>query len=318
MSAPLPPLLVVVGPTASGKSALASLLAQKLSGEIISADSVQVYRYFDIGAGKPSSEELARAPHHLLGVAEPLEPMEAAVWAKMAARKVEEIRSRGNLPIVCGGTFLWVRALIFGLAEAPPGDPAIRAAHERHAAEFGRPSLHQRLRDVDEKSAERLHPNDFVRVSRALEVYELAGRPLSEIQEEHGFKQPRYRAHLLTVGWEHDEYEARLAARVRQMIRDGFRAEVEELLRRGYADARAMDAVGYRQVKEAIKSEGDSLSDEDLALQVTRVTRVFARRQRTWLRGEEIQVVPGAVLGSDAKLSVLADDIRRSFVMKSA
>ncbi len=312
MNESLQSLLVVVGPTASGKSALASLLAHKLRGEVISADSVQVYRHFDVGAGKPSAEELARAPHHMLDIADPLEPLEAAVWAKLAEQKVTEIADRGNLPIVCGGTFLWVRALIFGLAEAPPADPRIREAHERQAQEFGRQSLHKRLQEVDEKSAERLHPNDFVRVSRALEVYELCGRPLSEIQQEHGFNKPRYRAELVSIAWDRQDYEARLAARVRQMLRDGFRGEVEELLKRGYAKARAMDAVGYRQVKEAIEAGESGPTDEELADQIIRVTRIFARRQRTWLRDESIREVSQTVLTSEKELVSLASELRQS------
>lgn len=303
------PLLVVVGPTASGKTALASLLSERLSGEVVSADSVQVYRHFDIGAGKPTAEELARAPHHLIDIADPLEPIEANVWAELAARKVEEIQARGRVPIVCGGTFLWVRALLFGLADAPRGDPEIRAEHKKQADMHGRESLYERLVLVDPKSAQRLHRNDFVRVSRALEVYELTKKPLSELQEQHGFRKPRYRAQLLTVDWEREAYEARLAKRVRRMVEEGLRREVQDLLGRGYAEARAMAAVGYRQVKEALESEGTSVSDEELIERVVRVTRVFARRQRTWLRDESMRRVPAAVLLAPDELTQLADDL---------
>jgi len=225
---------------------------------------------------------------------------------------VAEVRERGNVPIVCGGTFLWVRALIFGLADAPPGDPKIRAAHERQVAEGGRPSLHQKLSEVDAPSAARLHPNDFVRVSRALEVYELTGRRLSEIQEAHGFRKPRYRAQLFAVAWEREAYEERLAARVRQMMREGFRAEVEDLLGRGYGDARAMDAVGYRQVKEALEAGAGPIDEGQLAEEIIRVTRVFARRQRTWLRDEAIREIPANVLSSEAELEALVEELRSS------
>lgn len=303
------PLLVVVGPTASGKTALGSLLAERLSGEVISADSVQVYRHFDIGAGKPNAEELERAPHHLIDIADPLEPIEANVWAELAARKVEEIRARGRVPIVCGGTFLWVRALLFGLAEAPPGDPEIRAEHKKQADMQGRESLHERLTLVDPKSAQRLHRNDFVRVSRALEVYELTKKPLSEIQEQHGFREPRYRALLLTVDWEKEAYEMRLATRVRKMVEEGLRREVQDLLERGYGGARAMAAVGYRQVKEALECEGATVSDDELIERVVRVTRIFARRQRTWLRDERLRRVPATVLETPDALSRLADEL---------
>lgn len=304
------PLLVVVGPTASGKSALAALLAERLSGEVISADSVQVYRYFDIGAGKPTQEELERAPHHLLDIADPLEPMEANVWAELAAQKVEEIRARGRVPIVCGGTFLWVRALLFGLAEAPPGDSGVRGEHKKVAEEHGRERLHQRLTLVDPKSAARLHPNDFVRVSRALEVYELTRVPLSDIQERHGFRKARYRAQLMTLDWDKEAYEQRLRARVCQMMEQGFRQEVRALLERGYGEARAMTAVGYRQVKDAVKSQNAPISDEELLEQVVRVTRVFARRQRTWLRDETLRRVPVQVLKEGQELVQLVEELR--------
>lgn len=304
------PLLFVVGPTASGKSSLASLLAEQLAGEVVSADSVQVYRHFDIGSGKPTPEELARAPHHLIDIADPLSPIEANVWALLAAQKIEEIQARGRVPIVCGGTFLWVKALLFGLAEAPPGDAEIRAEHQRYAAVEGRPSLHRRLASVDPKSAERLHPNDFVRVSRALEVYELTQLPLSVIQEQHGFREPRYRAELLTVEWEREAYEARLLARVRQMMESGFRAEVQGLLEHGYGETRAMAAVGYRQVKEAVENDSSPISDEELTERVVRVTRIFARRQRTWLRDEKLRRIPPSVLRAPEELARLAYKLR--------
>jgi tRNA dimethylallyltransferase len=304
------PLLVVVGPTASGKSALAALLAEELSGEVVSADSVQVYRHFDIGAGKPTPLELERAPHHLIDIADPLSPIEAHVWAELAEKMVEEIRARGRVPIVCGGTFLWVRALLFGLAEAPPGDPTVRAEHKDYVERNGRESLHQRLLAVDPRSAARLHPNDFVRVSRALEVYELTGEPFSEIQERHGFREARYRAQLLMLDWEREAYEARLALRVRQMMEAGFRQEVIALLERGYGEARAMAAVGYRQVKEAVETPGTLISDEELLEQVVRVTRVFARRQRTWLRDEALRRVPVSVLERPEELRILARELR--------
>jgi tRNA dimethylallyltransferase len=232
------------------------------------------------------------------------------VWTDLAADKINDIRGRGRVPIVCGGTFLWVRALLFGLAKAPPGDPNIRAAHKIHVVAEGRESLHRRLAEVDPKSAQRLHPNDFVRVSRALEVYELTGRPLSEVQEEHGFRQPRYRARLLAVGWQREEYEARVFARVRQMIETGFRPEVQELLERGYGDARAMAAVGYRQVKEAIEMDDRAISDTELTDSVVRATRIFARRQRTWLRDQPVCRIPSAVLEEPAEFARLVDELR--------
>src|SRR6187549_884064 len=163
-------LWVVVGPTASGKTSLAVELCEQHGGEIVSADSVQVYRHFEVGTGKPSSEERARARHHLIDVIEPSEPMDAARFAELAELALLDIRARGKRPIVCGGTFLWVRALIHGLVPAPPADPEIRTRHQVRVAEVGRAGLHADLALIDPEVAQRLAPNDFVRVSRALEV----------------------------------------------------------------------------------------------------------------------------------------------------
>ncbi|HMR06866.1 MAG TPA: tRNA (adenosine(37)-N6)-dimethylallyltransferase MiaA, partial [Polyangiaceae bacterium] len=179
-------LLVVVGPTASGKTELALKMAQRLHGEIVSADSVQVYRHFDIGSGKPSADEQARATHHLVDIVDPTDSMDAAAWAARADAAIRDIRARGRVPIVCGGTFLWVKALLRGLSPAPRGDETLRAAHRAIAEAEGRSALHARLAQVDAASAERLNPNDFVRVSRALEVFELSGKPMSQWQAEHG------------------------------------------------------------------------------------------------------------------------------------
>lgn len=282
------PLVVVVGPTASGKTALAVRLAEERGGEIVSADSVQVYRRFDIGSGKPSAEERARAVHHVLDVLDPNEPIDAAGWATLAIRAIDDIRARGREPIVCGGTFLWVRALLFGLAGAPPADQAIRARHRARAETEGRPALHAELAQVDPESAARLAPNDLVRVSRALEVHELTGIPLSRWQAEHGFRTPRYTARLVGVRRERDELDRRIEARVRAMLAAGWLDEVRALRAAGFGASRAMGAVGYKQVSLALAS-GAPIDTEALAVSIVRATRIFARRQRTWLRDEPVE-----------------------------
>jgi tRNA dimethylallyltransferase len=287
-SSELAPLVVVVGPTASGKTALAVRLAEERGGEIVSADSVQVYRRFDVGSGKPSAAERAQAVHHLLDVLDPHEPIDAAGWATLAARAIDDIRARGREPIVCGGTFLWVRALLFGLAGAPPADPAIRARHRARAETEGRDALHAELARLDPPSAARLAPNDLVRVSRALEVHELTGVPLSRWQAEHGFRTPRYAARLVGVRRERDELDRRIEARVRAMLASGWLDEVRELHAAGYGASRAMGAVGYKQVSLALAS-GGPIDTDALALSIVRATRIFARRQRTWLRDEPVE-----------------------------
>lgn len=251
---------------------------------------MQVYRHFDIGSGKPNASERARAPHHLIDVCEPGAPIDAAGWAALATRAIDDIVARGREPIVCGGTFLWVKALIFGLAAAPAADPAIRARHRAEADAAGRPALHARLAAIDPESARRLAPNDLVRVSRALEVHELTGVPLSRWQAEHGFRAPRYAARLLGVRRERDELDRRIEARARAMLAAGWIDEVRSLTAAGYGESRAMGAVGYKQVQAAIAA-GTPIDSEALVGSIVRATRIFARRQRTWLRDQPVEWV---------------------------
>ncbi|MET0593164.1 MAG: tRNA (adenosine(37)-N6)-dimethylallyltransferase MiaA [Polyangiaceae bacterium] len=276
---------VVVGPTASGKTDLAIALAEARGGEIIGADSVQVYRYFDIGSGKPSLEDRARVPHHLVDAIDPMEPLDAASYASRGAAAIDDVRRRGKLPVVCGGTFLWVRALLYGLSNAPSGDAAIRQKHAELAEKEGRAVLHAELAQVDPDAAAKLDPNDFVRVSRALEVFELTGRPLSALHREHGFREPRYKARLVGIGWTADELVERIVRRTDRMLEMGWEGEVSDLVARGYRDARAMSSVGYRQVLDYIEGR---LPREELATSISRATKIFARRQRTWLREEPV------------------------------
>jgi tRNA dimethylallyltransferase len=282
------PLWAVVGPTASGKSELAVSLAERIGGEIVSADSVQVYRRFDIGTGKPSADERRRAPHHLVDIVDPLQPIDAARWAELAAKAIDEVRSRGREPIVCGGTFLWVRALLFGLAKAPPADPAVRERHRKFTEVEGRPALHHALARVDPDTAARLAPNDFVRVSRALEVFELTGTPLSRFQSDHGFRTPAYEARLVGVRREPADLDQRIAARVESMLAAGWVDEVRSLMADGYAESRAMGSVGYKQIHAALCANAPVTRDA-LFDPIRRATRVFARRQRTWLRDENVE-----------------------------
>ena len=273
-------VLAVVGPTASGKTELAVQVAERIGGEIVSADSVQVYRRFDIGSGKPSAEEQARARHHLIDVLDPLDPMDAARFAERAHAAIADIKSRGKRPIVCGGTFLWVKALLFGLAEAPPASEAIRAAHRAVAEAEGRPALHARLAKIDPTIASRLHPNDLIRVSRALEVHELTGEPMSVWQARHGFATERLRAHLVGIAVPPEELTRRITARVHGWLAAGWVEEVRTLVAEGYGNARAMGSVGYREVRRCVD---DAISYDDLEILIARSTRIFARRQRTWL-----------------------------------
>jgi len=291
------PLIVVVGPTASGKSEFALGMAERFGGEIVNADSVQVYRYFDIGSAKPSPEELARVPHHLVDVIEPTAPLDAGQWCTLADAAIEDIVARGRTPIVCGGTFLWVKALLYGLAPAPPADVAVRERHRQIADSEGRPALHQKLAAVDAVAAARLNPNDFVRVSRALEVFEITGKPLSQFQAEHGFRATRYAARLVGIAHERATIDQRILDRTRAMFRAGWLDEVRELVRRGFGDSRPMNSVGYRQIADALAAPAP-LDLEALELSVYRATRVFVRRQRTWLRDQPVEWLTPEALAS--------------------
>ncbi len=274
-------LLVVVGPTASGKTALAIELAERFGGEVVSADSVQIYTYFDAGSGKPTPAELARAPHHLVSELHPTDEVDASRFAELAEERLRQVRARGRVPIVCGGTFLWVKALVWGLAPLPPASPEARARHQALVASEGPHALHARLREVDPAAAERLAINDVVRVSRALEVWELTGRPQTEVHAQHGFRAPRHAARLLTPAVPRADVEQRLAARVDRFLEAGLVNEVRHLLEAGHGRARAMGSVGYAEARQHVEGV---LSEAELAPAIVKATRTLVRRQRTWLR----------------------------------
>lgn len=279
-------LAIVVGPTASGKTALAVELAERWNGEVVGADSVQIYAHFDVGSGKPSADELARAKHHLVGLVEPLDTVDAARFVTLADQAIADVRARGRVPIVCGGTFLWVKALVFGLAPVPGADPQIRLRHQRIIDTDGRAALHARLMEVDPQSAARLAPNDALRVSRALEIFELSGRTQSAHFADHGFRgPPRHKAAFFGVARAREEVDRRIEARTRAWLAGPLFDEVRALLDAGYGEARAMGAVGYKQMREHLLG---MLPLSELEGSIVRATRVFVRRQRTWLRDQPV------------------------------
>jgi tRNA dimethylallyltransferase len=283
-----PRLIAVVGPTASGKSDLAVRLCQQSQGEVVSADSVQIYRRFDIGSAKPTLMERGGIPHHLIDELEPLDRADAARFLELADAKISDILRRGRQPVICGGTFLWLRALMYGLAPAPPADPQIRARHQNEAEELGRAHLHAKLKSIDPASHARLSPNDLVRVSRALEVHELTGQTLSDLQARHGFKTARYEVSLVALAHERAQLYERIQQRTQRMLEQGWLDEVRGLIADGYAEAHALRSVGYRQVFEALKSE-QPLDLSALSASITQATRIFVRRQTTWLRDQPVR-----------------------------
>jgi tRNA dimethylallyltransferase len=281
----MPPgtLLVLTGATASGKTAAAVQLAEHFGGELIGADSVQVYRGFDIGASKPKASELRGIVHHLLDVRDADQPLDAVEFAHLADAAISDVRARGKLPIVVGGSGLWLRALLRGLVAAPPVDAELRARLEAAARTDGSASLHARLAHVDPRAAAHIHPNDRVRIVRALEVFEQTGQPLGALRGVHALGAPRYRSLRVVLELPADELNRRIEQRTAAMITEGFVAEVERLLSRYGRATRPLGSVGYR---EMVAHVCDGVALDETVRAINRATRIYARRQRTWLRSE--------------------------------
>lgn len=286
-----PPVVVVTGPTAAGKSALALELAVRFGGEIVNADSMQVYRYMDIGTAKPSLADRARVPHHMLDVVLPDASYSAGRYAPAARRAAAGVHARGHLVLLTGGTGLYIRAFLEGLvAEGGGADVELRRSLEREHAEAeaaGDPErLHRRLRRLDPETAARIHPNDLRRIVRALEIIEHAGAPASAVRRGPGGSPPAertYRTLHLALDPGVEELDRRIDRRCRAMIEAGLLREVRDLRGRGYGpELRSMQAIGYRHLQPVVDG-ADTLVNALAAMQ--RDTRRFARRQRTWLRG---------------------------------
>jgi tRNA dimethylallyltransferase len=278
--------VLLMGPTASGKTDLALALAEKLPLEIVSVDSAQVYRGMDIGTAKPDAGIRARVPHHLIDILDPSQPYSAARFCDDARRLIGEIRARGNLPLLAGGTMLYFRALLHGLSDLPAADSRLRARLADEAATLGSAALHERLARADPETAARLHPNDQQRIQRALEIDELTGEGPSAF-----FARPRGNAlqgRLVALGLscpDRAELHRRIEKRFAAMMDSGFLAEVARLHDRGDLDPDlpSMRAVGYRQLWEHL--DGRRPLDEAVA-RGTAATRQFAKRQLTWLRSQ--------------------------------
>ena len=276
------PLVAIVGPTASGKSALALRLARERGGEIVSCDSLQVYRGLDVGSAKATPEERAAVPHHLVDVADPGGAFSAADYARLAREALGGIRSRGKLPIVAGGTGLYLRALLQGLFAGPSRDDALRARLEAAADRFGDARVHRLLARVDPEAAARIRPRDRVRVVRALEVYRATGRPISE--GHRGETEPLRGYSVLVVGLDpgRDELRRAITERTRRMVEAGLVEEVRGLLAGGLdPGARPLQAIGYRQALAVARGE---LGVEEAEQAIVASTLRFAKRQRTWFR----------------------------------
>jgi len=303
-----PQILVLAGPTGVGKTRFALELAHNIDAEILSIDSLQVYRHLNIGTAKASEADRQEVPHHLIDVIDPDETCNVARFMEFAEESIEDILGRGKRLIAAGGSNLYIRALIHGLFEAPPPDESIRARHKELANYYGVIWLYRELERVDPTLAARIHSNDLVRISRGLEVYEQTGHPLSALQDAHRFSEPRFRALKLVLTRPREDLYSTINRRALAMIDAGLLEEYQGILDMGYSpDLKPLLSVGYRHAGEHIRGNWDL---ETTIETLQKDTRRFAKQQLSWLRSEpDVQWVLAAEL-EDATIRRRAyDDI---------
>lgn len=276
-------VVIICGPTASGKTGVGIELARRFSGEIVSADSQQVWRGFDIGTAKANLAERSEIPHHLIDVVEPEERFDAARFVALADAAIADIAGRGRIPLVVGGTGMYLRMLLHGLCDAPPRDAEVRAALEAEAVARGMPAMHGELRSLDPETAAVLHPHDRTRIVRALEIYRLTGVGASAFRRQHGFGERRYDALSIGLVVEPADLSRRIDARVDRMIVAGLVDEVRNLLAAHDRCCQPFHAVGYREIVAHLRGE---MAIEEAVRLTKRNSRRFAKRQRTWFRAD--------------------------------
>ena len=278
-----PKVLTICGPTGSGKTALALTLAQKYPLEIISADSRQVYRRMDIGTAKATAAEQRQAPHHMIDLIDPDQDFSVADFVDRARPLIESIAQRGHVPCVVGGTGLYIRALLGGLAALPEGCQELR--DELHAREQleGAGTLYRELQEIDPPAATEIHPHNLVRIVRALEVFRLSGRRMSALKEEHRFADRHYPSLQLACSFPREELYARIDRRAQEMLDAGLVAEVEALAADYSFALKALQTLGYREVVRYLKKE---ITANEMLEDIRKYTRQYAKRQLTWFRGQ--------------------------------
>lgn len=302
-------LVVICGPTASGKTALALRLAEHFAVEIISADSRQVYRQMDIGTAKATAEERTLVPHHLVDVVDPDEDFSAADFLQLGRKALEEIAGRGHLPLVVGGTGLYIEALLRGLVDAPGADPDLRRELLQWEERHGPGSLHKRLQAVDPVLAEQLAPRNLVRIVRALEVFYQSGQPLSELQARHAAVPSPYRVITIGLAPQRELLYERIDRRVEAMMAAGLLTETEALLARGYSPRlKALQTIGYRECIDHLA--GDTSLQEAVGL-IQRNSRRYAKRQMTWFKRDN-EIIWLDSLREFAKVLMLIDHFTMS------
>ena len=281
-----PRVIVITGPTATGKSALGALVAKSANGEVVSADSMQVYKHMNIGAAKPTEDERLGVPHHMLDIIPPWEDYSASRYIEDAARCVDDILKRGKLPLIVGGTGLYIESLLSGRVFSARGDAALRRALESEYDDVGGDSMLRRLLEFDPKSSANLHANDKKRIVRAFEVFKTTGKPISQHNEETKFLEPRYNSEKFALMFsDRAELYKRIDNRVDIMIEKGFLEEARSLLEMGVPrDCTAMQAIGYKEMVDVILG---NLDMEDAVEKIKMESRRYAKRQLTWLRRDQ-------------------------------
>ncbi len=279
-----PRVVIILGPTGAGKSRLAIELAEEFGGEIINADSMQVYRYMDIGTAKPTREERKRVTHHLIDIVTPDQPFHAGLYRALGRKTIDFLHEHQKPIWVVGGTGLYIKSLTQGLFASPKIDPEIREHLKQEAKVKGADLLYQRLREVDPKTASKLHPHDLVRTIRALEVFDATGIPISFFREQHRFGERPYLTFKIGLEMNREELYRRIEERVDRMIEQGFLQEVEGLLEMGYgAELNPMQSLGYKQVVRFIRKE---IGWVEAVREMKRDTRHYAKRQWTWFKAD--------------------------------
>ncbi|OBW94181.1 tRNA dimethylallyltransferase [Gallibacterium genomosp. 3] len=300
-----PLAIFLMGPTASGKTGLAIQLSKQLPCEIISVDSALIYRGMDIGTAKPTPQELAETPHRLIDIKDPAESYSAADFRLDALQAMQEISDNGKIPLLVGGTMLYYKALLEGLSPLPQANPEIRSQIEEKAQKFGWQALHQELTKVDPQSASRIHPNDPQRINRALEVYYLTGKSLTELTEQKGEPLPYQLLQFAIAPQDRSILHQRIELRFQQMLEQGFIQEVEKLYQRKdlHLDLPSIRCVGYRQAWEFLQGKYDY---DEMVYRSICATRQLAKRQITWLRGWKSPIIWLDSLNIEqAKLTIL-------------
>lgn len=299
-----PKIIIICGPTALGKTATAMGLAETFNGEIVGADSMQVYKYMDIGTAKPTRDEQSRVTHHMIDIVVPDEHFDTKAYARLAREKVMELNSQGITPFIVGGTGLYIKALVHGLFEAGASDPCIRNRLKEEAQIYGSAFLHQRLSRKDPDTAKKIHPNDAYRIIRALEVYESTGKTMTQLHREHSFKDNPFDFLKIGLHINRDILYDRINRRVDAMIDTGLVGEVTGLLEMGYVShLKSMQSIGYRHVVDFIQGRCEW---NETVRTLKQDTRRYAKRQLTWFKAD-----PDLIWAEPEQVSEIRDLIKK-------